>query len=736
MSRAAKGAIAAVAIAALVAGPLVALNAVRGDDVSNARPAEGAQDRELVVTYLTADGTVDRVSFVDSLTVFGDGPVTLTDVGEAKGFRNLSGFEQPSFDGTEATWTIEVAGQKELLTASDAGDRTLPVEVTPRYFLDGDEVSPEALGGATGHVRVEFALRNATERTDPLTVYVDGEATTKETTTFLPLLAQVSIDLPSSMWKNLSVPGGRVITDDNGIHHVSFNPILAPLLGNPSQSVAIEGDVTDLEFPDSRIVVLPLVPPGSSVDTARATTDGALTLYDGVGQIDAGLGDLHAGAQRLLAGLQELNAGIVAMEQGVGTVGNDATIVGGLALVLDGLEQMGDSESGLPYMKAGVQDMIAGLRTAIAGIGTLGADGTILGGLNDVEGGLGALDAGLGTTATDDTILGGLSDVGDGIDGVNAGVGSIGTLIGGAPNDAASTPGVATTVRNDNEFMKDTALQAVAACDAYATLLGQMTCTQMGLSAAAFGGIAGSVEAKLAGARTAITGQLQPGLTQLAAGVDELIVGGEEMKAGVALLSGGVALLIDGVQELKAGLRSGDINDPGLLEGLQLVRDGLTTAIAGLGTVGTPETLIDGTSQLLSGAQDLGDGLGQARAGVGAIGAPNTLTDGTSQVVGGSAQLADGTSQVLTGVAGSAAKGSEALAVLEAMSARATEEAFLYGPPSGSTGSAAYVFELNGINARNVQSAAKAGIAVALVIALAIAGRSWMRRTAMGTPAI
>lgn len=695
-------------------------------------------DRELVVVYMDADGTIARTSLVDSLTTFGQGAVTVTDVGEPAGFRNLNGFTRPAFDGNNLTWRIEVEKRKDLLTASTvegalpAGPP--PVAVTPRYFLNGEAVNPERLRGAEGDVAVEFALENQTAQTQTLSFYNNrGSKVSGPLETYVPFVAQVTMDLPSSQWTRISAPGGRIITDDNGVHHIAFSPILAPLLGSVRQTVRLEGAVKDLELGTTRIVALPLAPPDTSLSTASQTTGGAFELYGGVGQVDSNLQQLSEGTIKLIDGLAQLEAGIVEahqgsidladgltqirqgtedatdgadqLEAGAGAVGVGDTIVDGLKQVLDGLEALGDETEGLPAAKAGVDALIAGVEAIVAGIGDTATGGTILGGLDDVRDGIAAASAGL--------------------DGIVA-------LIGESPDpividelaDLFTTPppGAATSIRYDVEYLR-----------AYAQLIGA-------LCGAGCAGLTGtiddvaddSIQTKLAGASAGITGGVQPGLDALVAGVETLI---------------------DGMEDIKVGLESADPSDPGVLEGLQAVSAGLAEAIAGIGTVGEEDTLTDGVNQLFVGAEDLADGIQQLADGLA------ELTTGTSDAETGAGDLADGLGQIETGatdakdgasqigdgqnrlsregtqviqkgVGTSLKEASQALAVLEAMKVRANDDAFLYGPPQGGTGSAAYVYEIRGIDARNFGSLIKFGVAAAMMAGLGFVGAAVRARRA------
>lgn len=690
----------------------------------SAGPPDRAIDRELVVVHTTADGAITRTSLVDSLTVYGNGPVKITDLGETKGLRNLIGFEGPAISGPQThvaapslTWNVNVKGSKELLTVAHP-TRPLPVSVTPRYFLGDKQVKAEALLGVTGDIAIEYDLVNNTARTESLEITDQfGRKSTVPLQTYVPFLAQVGLELPADTWERIDASGGQVITDENKINHVVFTPVLAPIIGDVNQTVRIAGRVRDFELGEARIVFVPLVPPGVA-ERASETAVGTQKLFGGVGQIDANLQRLYQGTVALADGLSQLYDGILTARAGLGDVGTSDTIVDGLKLVLDGLKLLGDAEEGVPAISAGVGDLIDGIEEILAGIGSATTDDTILGGLSDIDDGLGALDAGLAT-------------IKGGIDLTSAGVGALATAgIGTAPAGAPATPTAATTISNDVQYLEFLATTAAALCGA--------PCSGLGITPAAIIAVSdGAVQAKLDAVRTCMTTGGVPGvcsapepngvteaLTALSLGVGLPSDPPTTARGGVAAISAGITELIAGIDLIKAGLESGDVDNPGVLEGLELVADGVTEVIAGIGTVGDEDTLTDGVNQLFEGSKDLADGIDEIAAGA-------FDARGGAQIIGqGQYSLSQfGTQALQRGIGDNVEKASAALAVLNAMKSRAEKEAFLFGPPEGAAGSATYVFEIAGITDRNLATAVKFGVGGVLLLLLVGAGVAAVRRS-------
>ena len=115
------------------------------------------QKREAVFVSLTPDGGVQSVSVTDRLLT--DVPeVQVRDVSILRDVRNLKGDEVPVRDGVELTWHM----QSTQLYYSGTTDKSLPVSLSIRYFLNGQPTDFAALQGKRGDVRIEVTAVNRT----------------------------------------------------------------------------------------------------------------------------------------------------------------------------------------------------------------------------------------------------------------------------------------------------------------------------------------------------------------------------------------------------------------------------------------------------------------------------------------------------------------------------------------------------------------------------------------------
>ena len=662
-----------------------------GAAAQSAVVADKAVDRELVSVRTDAAGAITRVDLVDALSVYGNGRVRIVDRNASVGLRNLIGFEGPAAaSGSNVTWDVDVKGSKEMLTVAQRIKPTLPVSVTPTYFIGDRVVKAAELRGYEGEIAIEYRLANKTRRTEDLEVTnAAGQTVTAPIDTYVPFVGQASFELTPDVWERIEAPGASVVTDDQQIRHVTYTAILAPIVGVSTQTIRLAGRVKDFEMGEVRMVFQPLLPGGADTVAAK-TIEGGTALFQGVGAIDANLGKLQQGTSQLVDGLSQLYAGILEARSGLGDVGTTDTIVDGLKQVLDGLEDLGDSQAGVPAIKAGVEELAAGIEEMLAGLGSAGTPGTILNGLAQVSGGLGQLGAPTGLAAAK-----------GGVDQVNAGLTQAETALAGLQ---AALGGSIAEIQGASAT-----LGCPGSLNPACPLLDSALNSSHGMSTVTLPGLA-SLEAG--------TGLAKAGLDQVSGGLSSAI-------GAVGQLSAGVTAVTAGVQLVKAGLKSGNPNSPGVIEGLEAVASGLTQVISGIGSVGTEDTLTDGASQLLSGSQELADGVDQIAGGT------SDAQAGASQIGDGQGQLSqEGTKVIQAGIGGSLQEASSALASLEAMKRRAANESFVYGPPEGAEGSATYVFRISEITKRNIETGIKLGIGAVMLILLMSAGMTAVRRPA------
>ncbi len=446
--------------------------------------------------------------------------------------------------------------------------------------------------------------------------------------------------------------------------------------------------------------------------------DGSGKLDTGLGQLNAGTGKLvagtnalHDGSDKLVAGLQkasdgskQLVGGSEQLATGAGLTADGATRLStGLQQISGGLGQLGAS-SGLPAAKVGALALQAGVTQISAGLGSPNANGTILDGLAKVGNGLGVVKGGLDQLAGPaglpaakggvDAVITGLNTTKAAVDGplllgvdtIRKGLASGAATGGGVdqlnqifqlaakkltcPLTPPGTPSKTTTGCEDLRTGIYLIDHDPSAGDPTAGLKQQTQAGANGLAAVSKGLRSGSTSSdpttfgvsEALGASSAGLGQISLGLTKAITGVGELDAAvGTPVDAGT--LSNGVALLNGGVERVAIGIKSGNPAHPGILEGLDALVAGLTSAITGVNQLSAGATsaatgsaaLADGTRQVAAGANKLSEtGAEPISGGLG------QLLAGGQKLNAGAGQLNSGAGQLNTG-AGAAHTGSSAL---------------------------------------------------------------------------
>ncbi|MBC7253897.1 MAG: hypothetical protein H5T72_08010 [Actinobacteria bacterium] len=435
------------------------------------------------------------------------------------------------------------------------------------------------------------------------------------------------------------------------------------------------------------------------------------TLLWAVAQVQAGLSQILLGANQmigaigdpttpgtLLNGLSQILAGIQDMSNGLGSVGQPGTII-------DGLNTMATNLSG--SLIPGVQ----GIQ------GLLSPGGT---GVYDYVDTISVTDPNWPTTY-EPTILGMLSAYASNLGSIASGLQAIyDGLAAALPNgiianlqyikdmmDTQIIPGlqqIMLGLDNPGGLGLKQGLQQIAAGVGSSTtpntLLYAMAAIQAGLEDIAAGIGDPTVSPSLLYAAVAVQG----GLLQILQGIGDHAVpdtllyavaaveaGLNQMKAGIGdaatdeTLLYAMAAMQMGLHQIKAGMSTGDPDNPGLLEGLQMLSAGLADAIVGIGSSDAPDTLLYGT---------------------------NAIKEGLTQVGGGTQQMVDGLYKNLVMLNTSEAE-------LEAIAERGEEFDHLLGRSEDADNQVRFVYQMK--PTYNYKSGSKASWVTAVVLSVIFA---------------
>lgn len=379
---------------------------------------------------------------------------------------------------------------------------------------------------------------------------------------------------------------------------------------------------------------------------------GAGELNKGAGELDKGAGDLNKGAKDLTAGAGQLKAGTGKLANGLGEATGKAPalieglnkVSGGLKGVEDGLVQM---YGGIGQLPTKAKALHAGVQQLREGIGSVGTEGTLLGGLESLKKQLAASGPGI------DKMRGGVHCAADALNAVSNGkpVGTYSEACYGPAAAVLNGPAGAGNVGPELNPIKKMILDSVI--------------TQMGTMGDEIPDLdkplpdSAKLQVALGYLKGRLTERAVPGIARLECGLDNRVAGCPDSKPGLAqgleAVDGGISQLVSGVvTSVQGGIGTekdtpanktlrGGVN--GLQTGVEQIQTGGMTLLAGL------NQLSDGADQLDTGAGALAAGSGKLAAGTGKLAAgTGKLAAGTGKLTTGAGSLANGTGQLEDGI--------------------------------------------------------------------------------------
>ena len=270
--------------------------------------AASTAKEEVIYANLTASGEVTGVYAVNSFAVqAGD---TVTDHGSYTAVRNMTTSDAVSQSGDTVTVNVTEDGKLYYEGTMDAAT-ALPWVVKLTYTLDGQEISPDELGGKSGALAIRLQVSRDPDCTGDF---------------FDKYALQVTMSLDTDLARNISAPGATVANVG------SKKQLSYILLPGADSDVTVTADVTDF------------VMDAVSLNGVRLNLNLDLGDVDLTGMLD----QLQNGSVQLDDGANALADGIAQVQAGIDTLnGNSGALTGGSAQVRAALTQMQTALNGI-----------------------------------------------------------------------------------------------------------------------------------------------------------------------------------------------------------------------------------------------------------------------------------------------------------------------------------------------------------------------------------------------------
>lgn len=270
---------------------------------------------EVIYARLDASGTPKEGYAVVALNVTKAG--TVTHYGDYSSVVNLSSSEPVGYSDGEVT--LE-AGEGRSYYEGTLASVELPWNIEISYTLDGKEVSPDELGGASG----ELAIDIRTSKNEAVSgAFYDN------------YLLQFTITLDAALCSEVTAKGGTV-ANAGGSKTVS----LMVLPGSDGE-VGLTAEVQGFRMDGMTIAAVPYDAADSLGDMSEVT-DGLNQLVDAISQLSDGASQLSSGASQLRSGASQYGSGLSQLSAG------SAQLTEASDQIAEGLAQIGSMGGQLP----------------------------------------------------------------------------------------------------------------------------------------------------------------------------------------------------------------------------------------------------------------------------------------------------------------------------------------------------------------------------------------------------
>ncbi len=466
---------------------------------------------EVVYGVLGPDGETEKlipVVIIDAMKDTG-----LTYYGDFSEVLNLSDTKELS--ASKGCVELELP-KGRMYFRGELNSAQLPWLISIEYYMDGERISPEELGGSSGHLEIRIDIKKNQKA---------------DTSFFDNYLAQASLSLNSEKCRNIAAEGATMA---NAGANKMINFMSMP--GAESEFI-VSADVQDFSMGGISIAAVPISMADMLNDERMdELTKGLQQLSDGVSGLNNGAWQLNSGMSQFSDGLTQLSAGSESLRSGS-------------AQILEGMEKISGIAGGVGELSG---DIDLGSLALLPKALYAAADG--------LDSAAGTVD---GMKATTDNVI---NQVGAPLDGVSyVDETGINALLEANPDN----PALQGLINNSNQ-----ALSAKAGWDANREAVMQLSAslpnvseiirtqaTQLRAAAAALEELINSGEAganinqiqaqleQLASLGDSYQ-QFHDGLIQYTGGVDSLAEAGRSLAGGTQALAGGTSQLNDGTKTI------------------------------------------------------------------------------------------------------------------------------------------------------------------------------------------
>ncbi len=544
--------------------------------------ADSSEKEEVIYVMCDAGGSINEVYAVN---IFGEG--NITDYGKYTDPKLLNMEGKVTQKGDKITFRSDVPKAYMQGTLESA---EIPWLISIKYFLDGEEISPDKIGGKSGDLEIKFSTKENKE--------CKGNF-------FKSYALQASFSLDTKFCTDITAPGATAANAG------SKKQLSYTILPGKETDYSIKAKVVNFEMPSVSINGVKI---NMDLDIDKSkVTDETKKLTDSVKQLDDGASELSDGAKKLKDGGKSVKTGTSSLSEGAQKLSDSLKqLEEGINTVQAGLNSLDAQSSALNNGSASVKEALGTIRAALGGVS---ADTEKLTQLSSSSG----------------AIMSALSLMNDSVHKLSAAASfdqyKLNMKIQGFDVDAVISANDQTSILLEQEIAKLTSeMEAAAAAGtdtaAYKQQIELMTqllksneANKAVISSAqqyydTISGNLGELDASMNKLSESYM-QFNEGIKQFVNSISTMLVDLSQLTEGINRLADSYSDLDSGINQYTSGVSQINAGFGTIKSGVSALAEGSRTLCNGAGS------LDDGVSQLYSGISDLCDGTDLLSKGTG-----------------------------------------------------------------------------------------------------------------------
>ena len=268
---------------------------------------------ETIYSTLNYNGVIEKTTINTRLSDLEKG--SIVDYTKLDDIKNINGREKFSLDSGTLTWK---STGKDIFYQGKITEE-LPIKVTAKYYLNGEEVNPKKIKGKSGDVKIVYSFTN--------------ESYDKSSGMYTPFVVTTTSIINSDNNTDIDISNGKVVnTGTKNIVTGISAPGLYDSVGlnelKDMDKVTITYNTTKFSMNEVYFVITPKllsevdVNTLSKVDSLNSSLN---TLQTGMNELQNGSSTLNDGAKKIENGTKSLNDGLKSATNGMQEVNSGAS---------------------------------------------------------------------------------------------------------------------------------------------------------------------------------------------------------------------------------------------------------------------------------------------------------------------------------------------------------------------------------------------------------------------------